>query len=139
MQIWYILSNEVVHCRYGNYIWKIVPLTWRPWQLQCIKREFPVIFGDVTLDYPPPIFRDRTIDLKCWNEDINSYLLSRLASTSNKYLRPSIKCPWGCSEFLHKTGNISYDIIIQRILQKCALKLMRPDADKCLNKVCYLM
>ena len=82
MLAWYILPDPVVHSRYGSFIWKIVPLTWRPWWLQCIKREFPVIFGDVTLLNPSPIFRDTTTDLKCWNEDINSYLLSRLASTS---------------------------------------------------------
>ena len=63
------------------------------------------------------------MDIKEWDDDIASYLLSRLASTCNKHLIPSMKCPWGCSEFQDKAGLLPTDVIIQRLLQKCIITM----------------
>ena len=120
---WSLLSNREIHINYGQRILKFVPMEWRPWWLDSLSSTFPNIFTDISLDRPCPVFEDKTIDIKEWNDDINSYLLSRLASTSNKFLRPTIKCSWGCSEFHHKVGHLPLDIVFQRILQQYSIKM----------------
>jgi hypothetical protein len=120
---WSLLSNSDVHIHYGQNIWKFVPIEWRSWWLDSLTTTFPNIFTDISLDQPSSVFKDRTMDRKEWDDDISSQYLSRLASTCNKHLLPSIKCPWGCSEFLHKVGHLPIDIIIQRLLQKCIITM----------------
>ena len=83
----------------------------------------------------PPHFKDRTKDLIHWNEAIDSFMLPRLATACNNYLQPTIKCPWGCSEFLHKVGNISLDIIFQRYLPRCLLPIFTATAKQLEKRV----
>ena len=64
----------------------------------------------------PPFFDGR----ECVKHPRNiSYLLSRLVSTANKYLMPTVKFPRGCTQFQYKVGHIPIDILFQRCLQKC--------------------
>ena len=58
------------------------------------------------------------------NKDIESYLLSRLSSTYNKYLLPNILCPWGCTKF---------DLVWQRFLPRTVIGLIND------HKVIYLI
>ena len=109
--IWGLLKDETIQQNYGVHILRFISMVWRPWWIDSIKYELANIYQDVTLQSPSPIFKDKSLDIKLWNADINSYLLSRLASTSNKYLYPSIMCPWGCSEFQHKVGYLPLDIV----------------------------
>ena len=116
------MKDEFIHEKYGEMIWRFIPVEWRPWWIDVLKEKFPFVFGNITITKPSAVFQDRTLHIKEWETDINSYLLSRLKSTSNKYLMPTVKCPWGCSEFPHKVGYLPLDIIFQRYLQKCSLK-----------------
>ena len=59
-----------------------------------------------------------------WNNDVDSLLLSKLASSCNNHLIADVLCPWGCSEFMHRCGYLDMDMIFQRYLPKCILKLM---------------
>ena len=103
-----------------------------------MRDNFPHIFSNITLGDPSPCFSDKTLNIKEWTLDINSYLLSRLARTSNKYLLPTIKCPWGCSEFQHKVGYLPVDIMLQCILQKAYFNTYstKSDADKYVSSIC---
>ena len=71
---------------------------------------------------PPSFFEDKTKDIIHWDEQINSYLLPNLRDACNKYIIPTILCPFGCSEFIHKCGHVAIDMIFQRFLPKCTLK-----------------
>ena len=33
-------------------------------------------------------------------------------------------CPWGCSEFIHKCGTVTIDVMIQQNLSRCKIKLI---------------
>lgn len=112
--IWFLLKDEDIHSNYGSSIWRFIPLQWRYWWIDEAKACFPHIFNSVSIDSPSPIFIDKTMEINEWNDDVNSYLLPRLASSCNKHLMPNIMCPWGCSEFNHKCGHISMDIVFQR-------------------------
>ena len=100
--LWSFLENEDLHCEYdGEYLWKFIPEQWRYWWLDSIGVVFPHYFGDVSISEPEPFFKDRTPDIDEFNEDIESYLLARLAKTCNEHVMPLILCPWGCSEYNH--------------------------------------
>ena len=133
--VWYLLSNEEIHEVYGSAIWRYIPMKWRPWWLSAIQIEFPAIFNDVSIDSPSPGFVDKTLDIKEWKSDINSFALARLEAASNKFLQPIVKCPWGCSEFLHKAGHIPFDVMIQRVLQRCDLKTITKNFNTHYRKV----
>ena len=126
--IWFLLKDEDIHSNYGSSIWRFIPSQWRYWWIDEAKACFPHIFNSVSIESPSPIFIDKTMEIKEWNDDVNSYLLPRLASSCNKHLMPNIMCPWGCSEFNHKCGHISMDIVFQRYLQRCLLKLIEKPA-----------
>ena len=110
--MWHTLSNPDIHQHYGVAIWRFVPREWRPWWLDSLKTEFPTVFTDtnVSLEFPCPAIKDKTLDKDACKKDINSYSLPRLANACNHYLRPVIKCPWGCSEFLHNVGFVPLDM-----------------------------
>ena len=56
-----------------------------------------------------------------WHEGINSQKLPSIADVCNHLLIPTVLCPWGCSEFLHSTGKLDLDVILQRYFQKTYL------------------
>ena len=66
---------------------------------------------DITLDFPESIIVDRTLEVEEWNNDIESMKLPRLASACNKYMLPSVLCPWGCSEHIFSCKHLSIDIM----------------------------
>ena len=127
--VWTVLNNEKVKNAYGNKVWQFLPWQWRYWWIDTIKEKCPETYGDVTIKSPPCIFIDKTHEKKVWDDDVNSYLLSRLASCCNKYLLPNNLCPWGCTEFNHKCGYVSFDIVWQRYLQKIIIDLISKPSD----------
>ena len=97
---------------------------WTLWWLNGLKKCFPTIFGNITLICPASIFQDVTTQINGWNGDIDLYLLARLRDTCNKHLILTVKCPWGCSEFIYKVGYLPLDVVFQRYLQKCIVKMI---------------
>ena len=55
---------------------------------------------------------------------MEKYTLPDISRIFNAHLQPSVMCPWGCSEFNHKCGSVSIDVMIQRYLSRCENKLM---------------
>jgi predicted GIY-YIG superfamily endonuclease len=122
-----VLENTSIHTKYGNYIWRFIPLQFRYWWLKHLQDAFPFVYHNVTLTTPSAIFDDITHNIKTWNEHTkndNDTKLSDLANICNDFLLPKIMCPWGESVFLHKCGSISMDIIFQRYLLYCELVLI---------------
>ena len=97
--IWYFLTNQHLHCKYGTHLWQFIPFTWQHWWIEDALLHFR---REITLLQPDCIFVDKSKDNKNWNDDITSMYLARLRDTSYKYLMPCILCPWGCSEYTHK-------------------------------------
>lgn len=100
--IWSVLENKEIHKTYGNYVWKFIPIQWRYWWLSSLHQTFPIIFEDASITSPKSVFVDLSSDIDEWNQNISSFLLARLANTTNKHLMPKVLCPWGCSEYIHK-------------------------------------
>ena len=86
---------------YDDTIWRFIPTLWRYWWIDNVRRLIPTL-RDVTIESPPSFFKDITGDIDDWNADIESFYLPRLATACNKYVLPTVLCPWGCTEFIHK-------------------------------------
>ena len=127
--IWFFLTNNNLLSKYGSQIWSFIPSQWRYWWIHSLKIN--IIFDNMTISSPKPIFIDRSLEIQEWNDDISSLLLSRLASSCDKHILPRILCPWGCTEFNHRCGNIEMDLIFQRYLPKAKIDLMSDSASFC--------
>ena len=128
-----ILLNKEVIEKYGVLIWKLIPKIWRHWWLKEMNKYQHL--SDVTIDEPEPIIIDKTIEQSEWQSDTESLLLPKIANACNKYMMPTILCPWGCSEFIFSNGIIQLDLIFQRFLQKVNIDIIE-DKDK-LKRVKY--
>ena len=127
--IWNLLQSDKVHSFYSpDYIWKFIPSKWRPWWIHELHEKFSSFYGHVTIADPKALFVDRTLDLIEWNEKIKSQRLSSIIDVCNKFTIPNVLCPWGCSEFLFKTGYMKLELIYQRFFPKC--KLVETDANE---------
>jgi hypothetical protein len=79
---------------------------------------FPQVYGDITLEAPRSHLSDQTVRLKKWNTLIQSHDLGNLRDACNDLLIPDISCPWGCTDYIHKSGTVEFDVILQRLLLK---------------------
>ena len=127
--IWYVLTNKEVHSKYGDYAWRFLPLEWRMWWKDDICEKFPDIYNHSTFNDNSSFFVDLTNNKHKFNVDVGSFLLPRLATTCNDFLIPTVNCSWGCSKFMHKCGKMQIDVIFQRYLQQCSLKMMTLNKD----------
>jgi hypothetical protein len=124
--IWNLMhSQEIKRCYNADYIWILIPLQWRKWWLDSIYMYFSAFFGHVTIEEPKPLLVDRTEEIKEWNESIKSGNLNKIADACNHLLVPSILCPWGCSEFIHKAGKIDLYLIFQKHMRKCIITKLK--------------
>ena len=117
-----LLDPKVIKV-YGNTVWKLIPQLWRYWWLFNIKKSDPV-YNDVTLYDPLPAIKDICIEQKEWKSDQQSLFLPNISSSCNKYMMPTVLCPWGCTEFIFSCGHVSLDIMFQRFLPKVNIEMM---------------
>lgn len=80
--------------------WAYVPSEWRAWWLPSMND----LYGDViTMDFPPAKFVLATRDYEYMQEAISQLEWKKLQHAMDKYVAyPTVRCPWGCSEFLHR-------------------------------------
>ena len=99
----------------------------RPWWIYSIKTilESNCPYADVSLNNPPPIFKDKTADAKKYNDDFGSGSFTRIVNAMNneEIINANILCPWGCSVSFRDAGMLPLDLIYQKILPKIILKL----------------
>ena len=119
---WYILSDAKIVNIYNHYVWKFVPNSWRDWWLPIVT----TIHSNVTKDFPISFFNDKTTLKIEWDKCIECGKIGHLRDICNKSLIPTVLCPWGCTEYLHQSGQFEIDILVQNHLKKCHLKLINP-------------
>ena len=67
-----------------------------------------------------------------FNAAIKSQELSNVVDFYNPYTKPTLLCPWGCSEFLHMSFEIDLDLTMQRFIESSYFHT--PEMDK-FNKI----
>jgi hypothetical protein len=130
-----VLLNPQVIENCGNAVWKMIPNVWRHWWLDKISKYVPE-YHEITMDQPPSIIIDRTIEMNNWNSDIQSQKLPNLAKCCNESMMPTVLCPWGCTEYIHSCGFMPLDIIFQQFLPKVNIDLITK-SDGAMNLIKY--
>lgn len=83
--------------------WTFIPFEWRNYWLAFIQQ----FDQSLQIDYPKPLFILGTRKLQKVTCAIESLDWRRISSILDKYLAyPTVRCPWGCSEFLHKSNSV---------------------------------
>ena len=117
-----LLNPNIIKC-YGNKFWQLIPKVWRYWWVENTRKYEPV-YCDITIELPPSIIVDKSIERKDFDFDVSSQLLPNLANCCNKNMLPTVLCPWGCIEYIFSCGYISLDILFQRFLPKAIIDLI---------------
>jgi len=136
--IWSMLSSTYVHDAYGTSIWRYIPYEWRLWWIDAVRHKFPRVYGSITMQSPAPAFLDGTRDITFFNKYIDynnndKKAFAQLRDACNKLLMPTVSCPYGCSEYLHKGNFLSLDTTFQRYLPKVRLRLSADSKKKFLK------
>ena len=76
----------------------------------------------MTTENPTSIFKDITDEIGDMNTELKNNTLSEIMRCCNKHLIPSMLCPWGETEYIHRCGKLAYDILLQRYLPKCFIQ-----------------
>ena len=119
---WTLFVDKEVMEKYEQIAWRFVPLTWRKWWLLSL-RDLDM-YSNISVNFPPPYFKDHTENIRNFNNVMKKGNLTRIAETCNQLLYPIILCPWGCSEYIHRCGEICIDIMIQRFLPLCHITMI---------------
>ena len=117
------MTNEDVISIYRHKVWKLIPLQWRHWWIETL----PLVstgYNSVSIETPCPVTVDKSFELVEWETKLNSQLLPEIGFACNKYMIPTILCPWGCNEFIFRSGFVSVDIVFQRFIKKVALTMI---------------
>lgn len=126
--IWYLLTDTKIRAQYEiQFIWKFIPISWRKWWLPNLKRRYNSLYTGISIDLPKPIVIDRSFDKIEWEEALNEQNLPRIANTCNKFLLPTVLCPWGCTEYIHKHGSIPFHVTLQKYMPRIQLCLTKAD------------
>lgn len=84
--------------------WSLIPAKWREWWLSSaiVLHESPI-----SMHNPPPLFSDMTLEANAFQQTILELRWMELAKQMDSHLAyPEVRCPWGCSEFLHKCNKL---------------------------------
>jgi hypothetical protein len=111
---WSWLSNIPLQQQYGNYIWKLIPIKWRPWWIKTVTKYN--VYRNVTINEPESIFIDQTPYRNHYIKTITELESKTFSPNFNKLLKWIIKCPWGCDSCYHNCGEIELDLVVSRCL-----------------------
>ena len=124
--IWSLQSKTLraLH-REREILWRIMPRVWRLW--------WQVAFDIDDVNTPPGV-QTETIDVqKRRFASGTSGDIKRLVDTFDELLMPLVLCPWGCTEYYHKCGDIPFDVILQQHFQHLDLvPLLSPRTKLCM-------
>ena len=113
--IWKLISDGKALDEHGAKLWSVIPRCWRFWWLESVRRLLPEM-GFVTIEEPVPFVTDVTWQKLDFEAVLNRLEIAEIVPKVDEYLLPLVKCPWGCSEFLHKTGCIGLECVLCRCL-----------------------
>ena len=126
-----MLSDQSLTNNYGVKLWQLIPYKWRHWWLPAVRNI--LIYSNVSLESPSPIFIDKTNSYHEWTSRIESGSLGELKDACNNLLIPTILCPWGCTEYCHNHGTFHVDILFQHMMRKSLWTLI--NKPKLINKI----
>ena len=110
--VWSLLSSTTVYKKKGDIVWSVIPRNWRAWWMNSLKKCHDGCA--VTIDHPKAVFADVTMKRNKALSIIDNKRLFEIEREWCNVLECKIRCPWGCTEFVHKTHGLPYDVIVAR-------------------------
>ena len=122
---WKLLTNEeILYSPSGALkLWKLVPMEWRSWWFEPLVQSASNHYNAITMSFPPPLFTDKTSSLNAMTDLLKTEFLPNIKEACNKYLMPTVLCPWGCTNYVHSAGFCDLDLVIQRYLPEFIITL----------------
>ena len=116
--LWKLLTNEKLITSHGSKLWGCIPQAWRFWWRNALRRSgyYGGVYNDITMDLPVSVFKDVTNDRNEFSSILKRLRMKELKSGCDKHLKSLVRCPWGCTEFLHKADSIPLDVVLRRYL-----------------------
>ena len=114
--VWAWLTDPGLQDQCGDQLWALVPKLWRPWWVHQLQKANPAVHGSITLQEPPPVFADRSLEIEEMRTAMNENTLSSLRNACDKHMKPLVKCPWGCTDMAHKCTEKPFDIVVRGVL-----------------------
>ena len=113
--IWRLLTNENICNAIGVEIWRWIPLSLRSSLIES-KNEMSEQLRHVTIENPRSYFRDCTKEMEQCKEILKEMKLSELMKMCNKHCACDVRCPFGCTCHLFKTGSMSYTAVMRKFI-----------------------
>ena len=128
---WKILSSPTLYKKHDAKLWALIPLQWRKWWLGSLQMFLPnEWYTEVTINEPKNIIVDITLDKKSLETSIKNGILSEIIENCDKHLLPLVKCPWGCTEYFHVSGEIAIQNIFWRYIGTDEMEKMMSQSDQ---------
>jgi hypothetical protein len=113
--MWSMIRNEVIADHVSIGVWSYVLMRWRHWWIDDF-RSMHSGHEEISLWMPKPIFEEISEKRFELMKSLKELKLGDLMKSVNAHLYPTILCPWGCSEFPHKTESLPLDVVFFRYL-----------------------
>ncbi len=88
-------------------------------------------FCNVTIAFPEPVVKDVTDEKLSLETVLSNMKLGEIIDECDECLHATVKCPWGCSEFLHKMGYVPFDLMYAKVLDRSEVPIMSKMSKKC--------
>lgn len=129
--MWCVLRNDMILSHSGLGVWSYVPMKWQHWWID----DFRMLHDwdeRISMEAPEPVF-DEIMDRQCaLMQSLEELRLGDLMLHVNQFLYPTVMCPWGCSEYLHKVELLPLDVVFSRYLGPGA-PVMRNDLKRTMH------
>ena len=108
---WKLIKKSFLDQQY--YVWHFIPKEWRPWWLMKVYDDANnnnILLNDECEYY----FTDITLEKDWFHRENEKKLAVTMRNIYNKHCVCTVRCPWGCTEFIYKTGTLRFDYVINK-------------------------
>ena len=122
--IWaYLIDRKTLRCSdFTTFMWQMLPQKWRGWWIDSVHSFILVRRGRHNTYYPyityslldpPPFFQDVTAEYVAAKQIETDLEIAKLYTYFDQKCHfTTVKCPWGCHEFIGSCGSVSYEDVI---------------------------
>ena len=95
-------TNDTLHQPSLEERWRLIPAAWRQWWV-------PALHGRVSITSPLPEVHDVTEEFYRVRRAIEGLRWKELGRAMDEFMAyPTVRCPWGCSTFIHQVKLLPY-------------------------------
>ena len=113
---WSLLSDQSLIAMHGGpKLWSYIPYKWRPWWVVQIC-QMDERYVHCSVESPSSYVSEMTDSHAKLTVPAEELKLGDMMKALNSHLLPIVRCPWGCTDYAHKCGSFSLDIVISHYI-----------------------